>query len=119
MSRSSFRACLMAAIYFVGGFLCSPIVIGVWKANFVTPAHRQQEKDAYSFFYRTMMELSKGNYDPESGLVREDALNDYKKYADQLGGMCQIHLERDSADNFVGQAFFPSGDIFHTENREQ
>ena len=112
MSRSFSRACLVAAIYFIAGFLCSPIAIGIWKAHFVAPVQRQQQEEAYAFFYRTMIELSEGTYNPESGFVREDALNDYKKYADRLGGMCQIHLGRDSADNFVGKAFFPSGDIF-------
>jgi hypothetical protein len=112
VSKSFSRMRLKAAIWFVAGFLCSPVVIGVWKAHFVIPVQHQQRYEAYAFFYRTMAELFEGTYSAESGSVREDALGDYKKYADRLGGMCQVHLGKDSAGSFVGQAFFPSGDIF-------
>ena len=115
MSKSFTRACLTGVICFVVGFLCSPVVIGVWKANFVTPLHRQREREAYSFFYREMFELFEGTYNPQSRFVSEDALNDYKKHADRLGSVCQVHLGQDSAGNFVGRAFFPSGDVFDVE----
>jgi hypothetical protein len=115
MSRFFSRARVTAAIYFIVGFLCSPVVIGVWKAHYVLPGQDRQRAEAYSFFYRTMIELFAGIYNPESGFVSEDALNDYKKYADRLGDMCQVHLGKDSAGNFVGQAFFPSGDVFDIE----
>jgi hypothetical protein len=112
MSRSFFLVGLTVVLCFVAGFLCGTITIKVWKARFVVPVQRKQEWEAYSFFYKTMLELSKGTYNPETDSVSEDVLNEYKKYADRLGGKCQVHLEKDSAGGFIGEVFFPSGDIF-------
>ena len=117
MNRRSFRLCLTAVISFIAGFLWSPIAIGVWKAQFVTPVHRQRQKEAYSFFYRTMLGLFEGTYGPENGFISQEAMNIYKKYRDRLGIKCRVHLEEDSAGDFVGEAFFPSGDLFRVEIR--
>ena len=63
MSKSFARTHLIAAIYFIVGFICSPIIIGIWKTQFVDINHEKQiKKEAYSFFYRIstslLMELS-------------------------------------------------------------
>ncbi len=116
MGRSS-RLCITAAICFIAGFLCSPVVIGAWKARFVAPVKRQQEREAYSFFYKTMLELFEGTYNPENGSISKGDLDIYKEFEDRLGGMCQVRLERDSAGDFVGYAFFPSGDVFEVAVR--
>ena len=112
MNRQVFRLFIVAVICFVIGVLFGIVATTLHRTRVVIPEQRQRETEAYTFFYKTMNELSKGTYNPESGFVRRDALNDYKKYADRLGGMCQVHLGKDSAGGFVGKAFFPSGDIF-------
>ncbi|MHC4170325.1 MAG: hypothetical protein ACYSWQ_25570, partial [Planctomycetota bacterium] len=111
MSRLRSRACLTVAISFIVGFLCSPVVIGLWKGQFVAPVELQRRTEAHSFFYRTMIELFDGTYNPEEGFVRQDALDTYDEYADRFGGMCLAHLYEDSGGGFNGDAFFPSGDV--------
>lgn len=109
------RYFVVGVICFALGFLFGMVFITIHRARHIKPEERQREREAYTFFYKTMNELSEGTYNPESGFVHQDALNEYKKYADRLGGMCQVHLGKDSAGNFVGKAFFPSGDIFDVE----
>jgi len=112
MSRSFSRGFATVAISFIVGLLCSPIAIGIWKGRYVLPVQCQQRRDAHAFFYRTMIELLSDTYDPKEGFVRQDALDNYKKYVDQLGGMCFVRLDEDSGGCFDGLAFFPSGDVF-------
>lgn len=115
MSRSFSRVCLTAVLSFIVGFLCSPVVIGLWKGQFVAPVELQRYKEAHAFFYKTMIELFEGTYNSEDGYISQkphDIPNIYKEYAERLGGKCVVHLEKDSLDDFVGQAFFPSGDVF-------
>ena len=66
-------------------------------------------------FFKTMIGLFEGTYNPEDGYISQkphDIPNIYKEYAERLGGKCVVHLEKDSVADFVGQAFFPSGDVF-------
>jgi hypothetical protein len=106
---------VVGVICFALGFLFGIVAITAHRTRYVEPEERRRESEAYAFFYKTMNELSKGTYNPESGFVRQDVLNEYKKYAEGFGSMCQVHLGKDSAGNFVGKAFFPSGDIFDVE----
>jgi len=115
MNRRISRYFVVSLVCFALGFLFGIVAITAHRTRHVEPEERQRESEAYTFFYRTMNELSKGTYDPESGFVRQDALDSYKKYADRLGGMCQVHFGKDSAGGFVGKALFPSGDIFEVE----
>lgn len=115
MNRQISLYFVVGVICFAVGFLFGVVATTAHRTRHVKPEERQRESEAYTFFYRTMNELSKGTYNPESGFVCQDALNEYKKYAKGLGGMCQVHLGKDSAGNFVGKAFFPSGDIFDVE----
>jgi hypothetical protein len=115
MNKQISRLFIVAVICFVIGVLFGIVAMTLHRTRVVIPEQRQRETEAYTFFYRTMIELSEGTYNPESGFVRQDVLNEYKKYADRLGGMCQVHLGKDSAGNFIGKAFFPSGDIFDVE----
>ena len=116
MGKSFSRACITAVAFFIVGFLCSPVAIGIWRGRYVLPVQRQQHREAHTFFYRAMVELFGGTYDPEDGHISEkphnNILNVYEEYGERLGGMCFARLDEGSGGGFVGEAFFPSGDVF-------
>ncbi|MHC4167511.1 MAG: VanZ family protein [Planctomycetota bacterium] len=109
------RLCFTAAVAFFAGVLVLPVAL-VPLSMFIGPDLQEEQKEAYSFFYRTMHELFEGNYNSDKGTVSEEALLIFSEHGPRLGDKCQWFiydsLERQRKGYFFGPAFFPSGDMF-------
>ena len=108
MNKSLFRLCLI----FIAGTVFIHIAIIAHKSYFATK-QSQRQREAYTFFYKTMHEYFEGNYNFEEGSVSPEALETFKEYESRLGDKCRLFIGDDSSGYFGGIAFFPSGDSFY------
>ena len=117
-TESVSRLCFTAAVAFIAGVLVLPVTL-ISLSILKGPSLQKQQKEANSFFYRTMHELFESNYNPEEGTVSKDALQTFKEYGPRLGNKCRLFIYDDwysrnkqKTGYFGGPAFFPSGDVF-------
>lgn len=117
-TKPASRLCFTAAVAFIAGVLIVPVT-SVSLTLLAGPSLFQRQQAARYFFYSTMCELFKGDYNPKEGSVSENALKTFKEYESRLGDKCSLlinsypyNLSRQRAGYFTGQAFFPSGDVF-------
>ena len=111
----------LALVVFMAGIpVISTTILSLNKLNETNLL--KQQKDVRKFFYNAMFKLLEGTYNPEEGVISQDALDTFKKYEHQLGGKCQLFISDDSysrrlqlTGNFNCIAFFPSGNIFYVK----
>lgn len=115
------RLCFTAAVGFVAGVLMLPLTV-IPLSMLRGPDLQEKQKEASSFFYRTMNELFQSTYNPEDGTVSKEALAILNERAPSLGGKCWLFIyddwysqQRQRKGYFFGPAFFPSGDMFEVE----
>ena len=111
-AESVSKLCFTAAVAFIAGILAVPATF-ISLSVLQGPSLQQQQKEARLFFYKTMLELFEDTYNPEEGSISQDALETFKKYETRLGNACRLGIGYASSGSFFGDAFFPSGDIFH------
>jgi VanZ family protein len=93
-TESVSRLCFTIAVAFIAGILfVSATILSLNK--FSGPSLQQQQKEALSFFYRTIHELFEGNYKHEEGTVSKDALETFNEHVSRLGNKCKLFIYDD------------------------
>jgi len=111
MNKSVSRLCLTAAVAFIAGIMFAPMAF-IALSKLKAPGRYQKQRDAVSFFYKTMNALFEGTYSAEEDWVSPDALKKFREYETQLGGKCELFIVDSTPGYYECVAFFPSGDIF-------
>jgi hypothetical protein len=115
MKRENKNLCLISAISlisFIVGVAVSPFAMIVFF-ELISPNRQSQEREAKSFFYRTMNAIFEDTYNSEEGSVSPQFMNAFKKYEPQLGKKCRLYIIDSHSDYYECFAFFPSGDVFN------
>ncbi len=111
MNKSVSRLCLTAAVAFIAGIIFAPMAF-IALSKLKAPGRYQQQRDAVSFFYKTMHALFEGTYSAEEDWVSPDALKKFREYETQLGDKCELFIVDSTPGYYECVAFFASGDIF-------
>ena len=69
--------------------------------------------EARPFFYKTMLELYSGTYNPEDGYISQSANDNIKEYKSKIEPRCRLVRVRETYGVINGEVFFPSGGNFH------
>jgi VanZ family protein len=120
-TESASPLCFTAVVAFMAGALALPVALIPLKM-LKGPGLPEKQKEASSFFYKTMNEFFEGSYNPEDGAVSDEALNMLNELGPESGGKCWLLIyddwysqQRQRKGYFFGPAFFPSGDMFEVE----
>lgn len=97
------------AFYHYSGAIWDPVYQGWEQTNSKVEKLRQE---AIPFFYRTMLDLFAGTYDPKDGYISKNALNAFNKYKSRLEPRCRLINIYFYDAAFASEALFPSGDRF-------
>ena len=120
MKRETRNLCIISAFSFIVGVAVIPMAVMAVGAvggtlSLFFSNRQSQEREAKSFFYRTMNAIFEDTYNAEEGSVSPEFMNSFKKYESQLGKKCRLYIIDSHSGYYECFTFFPSGDVFSVQ----
>jgi hypothetical protein len=112
MRKSIARLCIVGALSFALGSIIG-FAVAFLLLEYHEPARAKAREEVRLFFCRTMNALSQGTYDPQVGLVAEEAIKTFREHEQYLKGPCELFIVDSGLGGHEAVAFFPSGHMFY------